>query len=340
MKTLLSFSDQRRRVVSRGVFALTAFVAAACSDSALTTHPNPTETVATFGKGGAHGGLTKMVFLSNRGDSANYEVYSMNSDGSSQTRLTFSRAVDTQASLSPDRTKVVFVSTRDNQYGDIYVMKSDGTGVTRLTNSPGLSQRPSWSPDGTKIAFHSTRDAADPTATQFYSNYEIYTMNADGSNVKRITNNAVGDLAPEWSPDGLHIAFNSERDHVGSNGPRDLYLMNVDGSNVKRLTNQDGQIADASWDAQGKRLAYAVLPTASAPGIYVLDLKTLAAKRLTFNPGFTDAWPSFSPDGTQIAWAHYVGSYADIWVMNDDGSGAVQITATPGWNNTVPRWGR
>jgi hypothetical protein len=73
-----------------------------------------------------------------------------------------------------------------------------------------------------KIAFRSYRDG----------NYEIYVMNADGSNVTNLTNHAAHDASPAWSPDGSRIAFHSYRD-----GNYDIYVMNADGSKVTRLTN-------------------------------------------------------------------------------------------------------
>lgn len=335
-----SASTSLRRYVSLGAVVAATVAAVACSDDAITTHPNPTETAASFGKGGPKGTTSKILFGTNRdgGGSAN-EIYSMNSDGTAQTRLTFTRVNDGEAVYSPDGTKIVFYSVRDNALGDIYVMKADGSNVTRLTNTPGASMRPSWSPDGTMIAFESTRDAADPTAVSDPASYEIYTMKANGSNVKRITNNAFADIAPQWSPDGIHIAFASDRDHQGQGATRDLYVMNTDGSNVQRITNQDGQIADASWDPQGNRLTYSVIPAATNPGIYVVDVKTLVAVRLTFGPGIADAWPSFSPDGLKIAYAHYVSGSADIWIMNADGTNQTQITFNAA-NDSWPKWSR
>jgi Tol biopolymer transport system component len=338
MNTRSASTSRRQRYLSRGALALAALVMVACSDDAFTSSPNPSETVASFGKGGPKAPQSKILFATNRDGGAN-EIYSMNSDGSAQTRLSFTRVNDGEAVYSPDGTKIAFYSARDNALGEIYVMKADGSNVTRLTNTAGASMRPSWSPDGSMIAFESTRDAADPTAVTVAANYEIYTMKANGSNVKRITNNSVGDIAPQWSPDGLHIAFASDRDHQGQVANRDLYLMNADGSNVKRLTTQDGQIADASWDPAGQRLTYSVIPASTNPGIFVLDVTTLAVKQLTFAPGFTDAWPSFSPDGTKIAYAHYVSGSADIWIMNDDGSNPKQITTNVA-NDSWPKWSR
>ena len=80
---------------------------------------------------------------------------------------------------------------------------------------------PSWSPDGGSIVFVSDRDG----------NFEIYVMNADGSNQRRLTNNPAEDIAPSWSPDGRYIAFASNR-----GGSYQIYLMDAAGQHVTPLT--------------------------------------------------------------------------------------------------------
>ncbi|NJD08887.1 MAG: hypothetical protein FIB01_00090, partial [Gemmatimonadetes bacterium] len=115
---------------------------------------------------------------------------------------------------------------------DIFVMDADGSHLTNLTNDGMWDETPAWSPDGRRIAFGSLR-VDSPGGGD--SGFEIYVMNADGSNVTRLTNNAAQDRSPSWAPDGSKIAFKSDRDA----GPYSfqIYVMNADGSNQKRLTN-------------------------------------------------------------------------------------------------------
>ncbi|MBC8140787.1 MAG: PD40 domain-containing protein, partial [Armatimonadetes bacterium] len=110
---------------------------------------------------------SKIVFSSIR--DGNYEIYSMNSDDTSQIRLTNNTAEDTFPSYSADGNKIVFNSIRDGNY-EIYSMNSDGTGQIRLTNNTNFDYLPSYSPDGNKIVFLSGRDG----------NFQIYSMNSDG----------------------------------------------------------------------------------------------------------------------------------------------------------------
>ncbi|MCM3903894.1 MAG: hypothetical protein ND866_19500, partial [Pyrinomonadaceae bacterium] len=167
---------------------------------------------------------TKLAFSSRRGNNFDINViYVMNADGSNQTELTNSGRAGSLG-WSPDSSRIAFDSNRDGN-SEIYVMNADGGDVQRLTNNSGFDFLPKWSPDGTRIAFVSNRDEPNPSACG-NCNFEIYVMNADGSNQTRLTNNPSYDLSPEWSPDGTRIVFQSNS--------VDIYVMNADGSNPVR----------------------------------------------------------------------------------------------------------
>jgi uncharacterized repeat protein (TIGR01451 family) len=111
------------------------------------------------------------------------EIYTMNVDGSGQTRLTNNLAQDLEPGWSPDGTKIAFSSSRDGN-SEIYTMNVDGSGQTRLTNDPGADGWPAWSPDGTKIAFTRTS--------------QIWVMNADGSGQTNAS--PLSGTDPDWQP--------------------------------------------------------------------------------------------------------------------------------------------
>lgn len=125
-------------------------------------------------------------------------------------------------------------------------MSSNGDNQTNLTNNPATDANVSWSPDGTKLVFTSWRDGENVD--------EIYVMNPDGSNQRRLTYNAVpgGDGYPAWSPDGSRIAFTSHRDRW-----TEIYVMNADGSNQRRLTRLVAGAYFSSWSPDGSQIAFA-----------------------------------------------------------------------------------
>ncbi len=101
-------------------------------------------------------GATKIVFASNR--TGDYQIYTMNLDGSGVTQLTFIGAPNVNPAWSPDGSKIAFESYRDGQ-AEIYVMDTNGANQRRLTWAEGPDTHPTWSPDGTHIAFSSGRTA-------------------------------------------------------------------------------------------------------------------------------------------------------------------------------------
>ena len=143
----------------------------------------------------------RIAFTSDR--DGNWDIYTMNANGSGVTRLTHNSDSDGSPSWSPDGRRIAFRSRRDGDDSEIYTMNADGSGVARLTHNSDYDGSPSWSPDGRRIAFTSRMDG---------DKLDIYTMNADGSGVARLTHNSDFDLSPSWSPDGRRIAFISDRD--------------------------------------------------------------------------------------------------------------------------------
>jgi Tol biopolymer transport system component len=135
----------------------------------------------------------EIVFQSAR--DGNFELYTMNADGSSQRRLTNSPANDITPAWSPDGTTIAFASDRDGNW-EVYTIHPDGSNLTRLTRGEGANTSPSWMPDGTGILFVSTRDII---------NGELYLMRPDGGHVRRLTQDSLVKDAPVMSPDGRTI---------------------------------------------------------------------------------------------------------------------------------------
>src|SRR3989442_3836057 len=150
-------------------------------------------------------GSSKVAFTSTR--DGFMQIYVMNAEGSGQARLTSDGSNDDNPRWSPDGSKILFQSDRDNPgTNDIYLMNADGSGQTRLTTDANDDSAAVWSGNGSKIAFQSLRNS---------SFYQIYVMNAVGTAQVNISNSSASDSQPSWSPDGTKIAFASDRDNQG-----------------------------------------------------------------------------------------------------------------------------
>jgi hypothetical protein len=212
------------------------------STTQLTT--NPAFDVA----GGYSPDGSKIAFISQR-DGA-LDVWVMNSDGSGQTNVTklatnplpqppggFEPNFADHPTWSPDGTKIVFANQRD-----IWKINVDGSGLTNLTNDwQTFDHGPSWSPNGSRIAFSSER--ATPGKPQ------IFTMNADGSNVTRVTNSNGADNLPDWSPNGTKLVFQRFDLTLFVNH---IYTIAPNGSGEVHLTQGDSP----AWSPDGTKIAF------------------------------------------------------------------------------------
>jgi len=158
-------------------------------------------------------------------------------------------AVDDDADWSADGRKIVFTShavtdrTDNHATAEIYVINPDGKEKpTRLTNNNEEERAPSWSPDGKLILFSCRKGA--PLQEGGISTFELCVINADGTGLKRLTNNAVAELTPSWSPDGRQIMFHRA---VGGRGRFQLFIINADGTDEKQLTFPPGLNGFAHW---------------------------------------------------------------------------------------------
>jgi Tol biopolymer transport system component len=148
-----------------------------------------------------------IIFTSERGGSA--DIYRVHPDGSGLERLTDDPAYDDQGALSPDGKRLAFVSSRGTGTADIWVLDLQTKKVRNLTHSPG-SFRPSWSPDGKWIAFSSDRNTPvrrDGERFEQSQAASIYLMQADGTDVRKMTSGDKFAGSPKWSPDGERIVF-------------------------------------------------------------------------------------------------------------------------------------
>ena len=177
------------------------------------------------------------------------------------------------------------------------------------------------------IAFVTDRDG--PDAIGNLGNQEIYTMNPDGSDQRRLTHDKAQDNGPAFSPDGKQIAFMSQRA-----GGFEIFVMNVDGSDQRQLTHfaeQGRGAVSPTWSPDGKRIAFSTrLPPVN---IFVINVDGSDLRRVSDDGGGA-ASPAWSPDGRRIAFNSRRSGKAQIYVMDADGTNLRRLTS----NNAVDRF--
>jgi Tol biopolymer transport system component len=345
-----------RRVVERGKRRRSAFLVLAMGGmlaASVAVAGTAPEAQAAFNE--------KVVFVSDRttgtgvdNPTGDNEIFTMNPDGTGVKQLTFNDVDDAEPALSPDGTKIAYMSRGDqvsNPEGDIeiYAMKAlDGSGKKNLTNNSSDvdDYSPVFSPDGTKVAYQS--QGVQPSNLQ--GDYEVYRVNAsNGTGNKNLTNNGadVWDFFPDFSPDGTRIAYTSEGPQASNpEGDREVYRMKtLDGSGKKNLTNNKAAYDHSpDFSPGGKTIAYeSGGKQASNPeGDYEVYRMSAAdgtgKKNLTNNgDGVVDALPAFSTDGKTIAYrsqgkqaSNPQGDYEVYRLNASDGKGKKNLTNNEG----------
>ncbi len=292
--------------------------------TALANTDSSEPTVGAAGLGAASKSLPEpglILFESSSGGACVPDcLYTMRPDGSEWNLVTS----DTLRSWtwSPFGTYVAF---EENLH--VKIMKADGT--SRAILASGFSVNGiSWSPDGWTLAF-SGRLLQDPSNTQ-----DLYLVNRDGSDLRKIVDLAVDVNYPSWSPDGTKLAFSS----VGVEYS-DIFVVNADGTGRTNLTKSaDREDTRPNWSPLGDQIVFEGTDHSgfADPDIYVVDTAGGPAAKLTDSP-VDEGAPVWSPDGAQIAFHGYDGSELNIYRMDADGSNVTPLTVN-GASDVFPVW--
>jgi Tol biopolymer transport system component len=271
---------------------------------------------------------TRLIFQATTSDYPCDRIFTMKVDGSDKRLVSTGTGRTTCGYFYPGSKEILYASTHEAsavcppkpnyQRGyvwpvypgyDIYRAAPDGSHLTPITRTPGYDAEATIAPDGL-ISFTSVRDG----------DMDIYSMKADGSNVKRLTHRHGPDGGPFFSWDGKLIAF---RGRPLQPGPEmddymallkeglwrptklELYVMDRDGGNVRQLTTLGAASFAPSWHPDGKRLVFASNvhdPKQRNFDVYMINLDGSGLQQITFNGTF-DGFPMFSPDGKHLVFA-------------------------------------
>ncbi|MBN1138405.1 MAG: PD40 domain-containing protein, partial [Anaerolineae bacterium] len=287
-----------------------------------------------------------IAFETQRGRFGDYEIFVMapappegGTGGSRLTNLTNSWADDVAPAWSPAPPEggtgglhIAFVSARDTlsgkldlEPGEIYVLEFDpltGRAVgeaRRLTESPAADGWPAWSPSGDQIAFHSDRGG----------DFDIWVMNADGSNPVNLTNHPGDDRYPAWSPappeggtGGARIAFASDRD-----GSYDIWVMNADGSGPFKLTDSPARDRYPIWSPDGTHLTFNTDRDGNQE-IYIMNASGGDLVNVTNTP-YIEGLADWSPGGTRLVLYSEQKKDKDVYILDLATGQWTNITNSP-----------
>lgn len=200
--------------------------------------------------------------------------------------------------------------------------------ISRLTDSPLADQNPAWSPDGTRIAFQAKR-AGDQ--------FDLWVMDADGSNQTRLTQNVNEDRNPAWSPDGAWIAFDSDRA-----GTFDVWLLPLAGGEgaATALTFGTRDDIQPAWAPDGTSVYFASdRGTGARFNIWSQKLVGTAGAIQVTAFGANDTAPAVSPDGKRLSFASSLNFQSDhVYTMPIGAVSVTPLTGDVGFTEADPAW--
>ena len=193
-----------------------------------------------------------------------YDIFVADLKGNITAQLTNEVGYDAEPTVSPKGDKIVFTSTRNGDI-DLYTMNIDGSDVKQITFDLGYDGGAFFSPDGTKIIFRSSRPKTESEIAEYKdllsqglvqpTDMELYICNADGSDLRQLTNLGNANWSPFFLPDGKRILFSSNFE-AERGFPFNLYIIGIDGKGLERVTHSETFDAFPVFSNDGKKLIF------------------------------------------------------------------------------------
>ena len=213
-----------------------------------------------------------------------YEIYTSTPDGKNIKKLTASPGYDAEATVSPNGKKIIFTSERDGDL-ELYSMDKNGKNVRRLTNELGYDGGAFYSPDNKMIVYRGSHPTTAEEIKRYKdllaqhlivpTTFELWVMNADGSNKRQVTKLNAASFAPFFTPDGKRIIFCTN--YFASDQRKrnfDLAVINVDGTGLERVTFNESFDGFPMFSPDGKKLVFASNRNAAKTGdtnVFIAD---------------------------------------------------------------------
>lgn len=194
-----------------------------------------------------------------------FDIFTADLDGNILKQLTDTPGYDAEPTVSPKGDKIVFTSLRTGDL-ELYTMNIDGTDVKQITSGLGYDGGAFFSPDGSKLIFRSSRPKTPEDIKEYKdlltqglvqpTEMELYVCNADGTDLKKITDLGNANWAPFFHPSGEKVIFSSN--HNSKRGfPFNLFMINVDGSGLEQITFDNTFDSFPMFSYDGKYLVFA-----------------------------------------------------------------------------------
>ena len=261
-----------------------------------------------------------------------------------------------EAYFSRDGRWITFQSSRDGRTCDQqYVMRADGSDPKRVSNGNGKTTCGWFLPGSDRLFFgsshlHDSLCPPKPDPSKGYvwplDRFDIFTVNRDGTDMRRLTNYDAYTAEAVLSPNGKSIVFTSLKD-----GDLDIYTMNVDGTNVKRLTSTPGYDGGPWWSPDGTKIVYRAhhpkdtvelrqytdllaqrMIRPSKVELFVMNADGSDNRQIT-TLGGANFGPSWTPDGKRIIFSsNHVNPRSgnfDLYLVDLDGRNLEQVTRSP-----------